>query len=572
MQLANQFDYYNFITSSHELYNKYIDDWNLSLKSYYGGVEYRDGNYLKAYDSDYSTPSEVINTYDVDDFGNQTAVYKSNVQRVNSSSEAESGSSYASNFYQEKLQNVPVFPYTRLYTSEYNAILFRSPPVRTLPDTDEVNAFIKNTDGDGNSINEFMSMVDTFSTVNGVVWVSCLKTGDADYPQWKMHKPADVTNWSYTYNTKGELELSRIVIRIAQEPDLEIFHYITKDEIQIIFLPYDEDFEGEVPEVAEALEDNEGKTFYRIIQENPLGYVPVRPIYQSTPIYKGIGHTPIFDIAQIQRSVYSDLGEVYSAVSYGLHPVTVVDEGTLNRNDNSISGEPGSVIITDTSLNGQPNYVFEFLSPDTASIDQIRQLIDQKISKMNEVAMIRSEELIKASRSGVQIEQYDTKLEAFIRKKATSLENAEYNLWKIWFDWQDQAMPEDLTISYNRLYSQKGLEYEIKEMNTLLDAYERFSDVFLEDAEEYTVRDYETEAEAEAEAVRLGGTGTHTHTREDGLVTYMPFTTHQEYEMRLEMKTGVDMEETPDFKEKLKEKIKQRLDQLIDSTYSNNSL
>jgi len=572
MQLANQFDYYNFITSSHELYNKYIDDWNLSLKSYYGGVEYRDGNYLKAYDSDYSTPSEVINTYDVDDFGNQTAVYKSNVQRVNSSSEAESGSSYASNFYQEKLQNVPVFPYTRLYTSEYNAILFRSPPVRTLPDTDEVNAFIKNTDGDGNSINEFMSMVDTFSTVNGVVWVSCLKTGDADYPQWKMHKPADVTNWSYTYNTKGELELSRIVIRIAQEPDLEIFHYITKDEIQIIFLPYDEDFEGEVPEVAEALEDNEGKTFYRIIQENPLGYVPVRPIYQSTPIYKGIGHTPIFDIAQIQRSVYSDLGEVYSAVSYGLHPVTVVDEGTLNRNDNSISGEPGSVIITDTSLNGQPNYVFEFLSPDTASIDQIRQLIDQKISKMNEVAMIRSEELIKASRSGVQIEQYDTKLEAFIRKKATSLENAEYNLWKIWFDWQDQAMPEDLTISYNRLYSQKGLEYEIKEMNTLLDAYERFSDVFLEDAEEYTVRDYETEAEAEAEAVRLGGTGTHTHTREDGLVTYMPFTTHQEYEMRLEMKTGVDMEETPDFKEKLKEKIKNRLDQLIDSTYSNNSL
>ena len=572
MQLANQFDYYNFITSSHELYNKYIDDWNLSLKSYYGGVEYRDGNYLKAYDSDYSTPSEVINTYDVDDFGNQTAVYKSNVQRVNSSSEAESGSQYASNFYQEKLQNVPVFPYTRLYTSEYNAILFRSPPVRTLPDTDEVNAFIKNTDGDGNSINEFMSMVDTFSTVNGVVWVSCLKTGDADYPQWKMHKPADVTNWSYTYNTKGELELSRIVIRIAQEPDLEIFHYITKDEIQIIFLPYDEDFEGEVPEVAEALEDNEGKTFYRIIQENPLGYVPVRPIYQSTPIYKGIGHTPIFDIAQIQRSVYSDLGEVYSAVSYGLHPVTVVDEGTLNRNDNSISGEPGSVIITDTSLNGQPNYVFEFLSPDTASIDQIRQLIDQKISKMNEVAMIRSEELIKASRSGVQIEQYDTKLEAFIRKKATSLENAEYNLWKIWFDWQDQAMPDDLTISYNRLYSQKGLEYEIKEMNTLLDAYERYASVFLDDAELFEAKEYATEAEAEAEAQRLGGTGTHSHEAEDGSTIYMPFATHEEYEMRLEMATGKQLEESPDFKEKLQEKIKNRLDQLIDSTYSNNSL
>lgn len=570
--MANQFDYYNFITTSHELYNRYIEDWNLAVKSFYGGVEYRDGNYLKAYDSDYSTPSEVINTYDVDDFGNQTSVYKSNVQRVDSSSEAETGSQYASNFYQEKLKNVPVFPYTRLYTSEYNAILFRSPPQRNLPDTDEVNAFIKNTSGDGESINEFMSMVDTYSTVFGIVWVSCIKTAGSDYAQWKMHKPTDVTNWSYSYNSKGDLELNRIVIRIAQEPDLEIFHYITKDEIQIIFLPYDEDYGGELPEEAEVLEDSEGKTFYRIIQENPLGYVPVRPIYQSTPIYKGIGHTPIFDIAQIQRSIYSDLGEVYSAVSYGLHPVTVVDEGTLNRNDNSISGEPGSVVITDTSLNGQPNYVFEFLSPDTGSINQIRELIDQKISKMNEVAMIRSEELIKASRSGVQIEMYDTKLEAFIRKKATSLENAEYNLWKIWFDWQDQQMPEDLTISYNRLYSQKGVEHEIKEMNTLLDAYERYSSVFLEDKEEFTVRDYETIEEAEAEAQRLGGTGTHSHTREDGLVTYMPFETHAEYEMRLEMLTGLDHEETPDFKEKLKEKIKERLNQLIDSTYSNNSL
>jgi len=96
--------------------------------------------------------------------------------------------------------------------------------------------------------------------------------------------------------------------------------------------------------------------------------------------------------------------------------------------------------------------------------------------------------------------------------------------------------------------------------------------VFIGDAEEYTVRDYETEAEAEAEAQRLGGTGTHSHTREDGLVTYMPFATHQEYELRLEMFTGADQEESPDFKEDLKTKLKDRLQQLIDSTYSNNSL
>jgi len=132
--LADKFNYLDFISGTHPLYNRYYDDWQLAVKSFYGGVEYRDGNYLKAYDNDYSTPSETINTYDVDDFGNQTAKYKSQVTRVNSRTEAETGLQYASNFYQEKLNNVPVFPYTRLYTSEYNAILFRTPPQRVLPD------------------------------------------------------------------------------------------------------------------------------------------------------------------------------------------------------------------------------------------------------------------------------------------------------------------------------------------------------------------------------------------------------------------------------------------------------
>ncbi len=260
-------------------------------------------------------------------------------------------------------------------------------------------------------------------------------------------------------------------------------------------------------------------------------------------------------------------GEIYSAVSYGSHPVTLCDEDTLNRNDNSIGAEPGSTVVTGASLNGQPNYVFEFVAPPLDSISEIRSLIDQKIAKMNEVAMIRTEEIIKASRSGAQIEQYDSKLEAFIRKKATAMENAEYNLWKMWFDWAEVEMPEDLSISYNRLYSQKGLEHEIKEMSTLLDVYERFNSVFVKAEDEY-VTEFATQSEAEAEAQRMGGTGTHSHTKEDGTTIYMPFVTHEEYELRRAMATEGDS----NMQDELKQKLKMRLEQLIESTYSNNSL
>lgn len=564
-------NYHEFITSRNPLYTKYYDDWQLAVRSYYGGQTYRDGKYLKAYASDYSTGAETINTYDIDSEGNTIGIRKAVARNVNTPQEANSGVDL-SNYYQEKLANVPVFPYTRLYISEYNAMLFRVPPQRTLPDTPEVNAFLNNADGDQNSLNEFMSQVDTFTSAMGVVWVSCIKPTDSQYPKWRMHKPTDVTNWSYKYTTSGDLVLDKIVIRIAEDYNAEIYQVITDDYIDTIFVAVDPDEDIMVPEGAEYIEgDDDYDGYHRIRQPNELGTASiVRPVYQSTPIVQGIGHTPIFDIAQIQRSVYSLAGEQYSAVSYGLHGVNVVDEETFNRNGSSVGAEPGSLVIVGSSLDGQPNYTYEFATPDLSSLSEIRTIMDQQIDKMNQVAMIRSEDLIKASRSGAQIEMYDSKLEAFIRKKATSLENAEYNLWNIWFAWMGQTMPEDFAVSYNRLYNQKGLEHEIKEIDTLLNVYERYSEVF--DEEEYTIRDYETEAEAEAEANRLGGTGTHSHTREDGLVTYMPFATHEEYELRLEMSTGVDMTEAPEFKKDLQDKLKTRLKQLVDSTYTNNSL
>jgi len=566
--MAKGFNYYDFIVGAHGLYDRYRDDWKLAVKSYYGGVEYRNGNYLKAYDIDYSTPSETINTYDYDADGNQTAVYKSYVQPVHTKSEANNGDQYASNFYQEKLQNVPVLPYTRLYVSEYNSILFRTPPVRELPETPEIESFVENCDGEDNSINEFMSMVDTYTTVYGVVWVSCIKPAGSDVPRWRMHTPLDVTNWEYEYTPSGDLELKRIVIRTSTDPDVEIYQYITKDSIDTIFVPMDEDVDINVPEGAVYVEGNEkeDKGLYKITQENELGYIPVRPVYQSSKIYNGIGHTPIFDIAQIQRSIYSDYGEIYSSISYGAHPVTVCDETTLQQNNFSVGAEPGSVITVQSGLNGQPNYVFEFVAPPLDSISELRSLVEQKIEKMNQVAMVRSDELIRASRSGVQIEQYDSKLEAFIRKKAVNLENVEaHQLWPMWFDWMGLPVPEDLSISYNRLYSHKGVENEINELHKLLDVYERFTGMFTNID---VVDEYATEAQAEARARELGGTGTHSHEQEDGTVIYMPFTTHEEFELRLRM-AGL---QSNDMTEELQEKIKDRLYQLLESSYSENSL
>ncbi len=564
-------NYYAFISGSHTLYQRYIAEWQLSTKSYYGGVEYKNGQYLKHYAIDSTTPSEVINTYDIDDDGVQTSRYTTTVN-VQSQSDLENNEGYSNNFYREKLDNVPVYPYARLYTSEYNAILWRTPPTRILPDEKNINAFLQDVNGEGESINEFMSKVDVYTTINGVAWVSVIKPTDSEVPRWKMHMPQDVTNWEYRYTPSGELILDKICIRLSIDDNVEIKQYITPDTIHTIFIPQGSDEVSGIPEGAFYYEtdDDDDFNYYVVESVNELGYVPVVPIYQSTKIYNGIGHTPMFDISNIQRSVYSDSAEIYSTVSYSIHPVNIVDEETANMND-GVSAEPGAIMRVPSAINGINNYVFEFKSPDVSPLRELRELIDQKIEKMNVVAMIRTEELIKASRSGAQLEQYDSKLEAFIRRKATSLENAEFKLWGITYDWMGKEVPSDLTISYNRLYNQRGLQQEADEVKQIMGMLRDYEDQYMTRTEEYDIEDYSTIAEAEAEALRLGGSGYHAHTREDGLETYMPFATHLEYEQAVESTVTVDQEEET-FVKDMKEQLRARMKQLIGSSYSVNSL
>ena len=174
--------------------------------------------------------------------------------------------------------------------------------------------------------------------------------------------------------------------------------------------------------------------------------------------------------------------------------------------------------------------------------------------------MLRSEDLIKSARSGEQIEVYDDKLAALIRRKATNLESAESRLWNLYFAWTNQNKPEDFAISYNRQFNKKALEHELSEINLSLQVLNKYKETF-----GIEVPSYNTREEAEAEAQRLGGSGSHSHTREDGSIEYMPFATHSQYESA----TGVDSEEA-EFEIEMRDKIRKRMLQLIEASTTSN--
>ena len=558
-----------FLSGAHPLYSRYYNDWQLAHRSYIGGVEYRSGRYLRAYQTDVETQSETINTYDIDQNGYTSSVGRAEIVQAQSYGAADKGEeSYDGTFYGEKLNNTPLFPYVRLYASEWNAMLFNSVPTRNLViDRPELTQFLNNSDGEGNSINEFASQLDLMTSIFGVMWVSCVKYTESDIPLFKMHTPLDVINWEYGYDGAGNLKLRKLLIQLSEDESVTVLRYFTPETIETIYQYKDED-DTDI-DIDTDLEIFEGNGYVKTVTPNELGYIPCQPVYQGAKIYNGIGQTPIFDIAQVQRSIYGDFAELYSAVTYGSHPVNLVDENTSELNDGKVGAEPGTVLRVPSSVGGQPQYVYEFKAPPMQGIEQISKLIDQKIDKMNQIAMVRSDDLIKASRSGVQIEQYDSKLEAFVRRKAVALENAEYNMWSMWFDWLNVEMPEDFSVSYARQYGKRALSHEIEEINSVLALYDQFQTRFGTQGE-YTVEDYETVELAQASAIALGGTGYHEHTREDGLITYMPFANHLDYELALErLNKDIDSSEED---EEIQKGLKQRIQQLLNSSYSENSL
>ena len=418
--MADSNPYVDFVVSNHPLYDRYFKDWRLQEVSWYGSTEYKHARLLRAYSVDMQTPSETINTYVTDDTGAVISKRKvsAEINYTHSPSAAARGDDLIDGtFYGEKLDNTPLYNYVKLIVAEYNAILFRNPPQRTLPNTPEVEEFIKNVDGSQNSINEFMSLVDMWSTVFGVVHVGCYKPAGSDIPKWHIHTPLDVTNWEYKYDKDGNLSLYKVAVKIEDSDLHEIYRVMTPDTIDTVFVGKDDEYEPDI-EDADLIQVDEG--VFVVSQPNELGYVPIKTFYQSVKVYNNVGSTVIQDVAGIQRSIYGDLAEIYASLTYGSHPTLIVDEITSQMNDGSVGSEPGSVITVQAGLTEAPSYVYEYKSPQLDSIEQIQKLIDSKIEKLSQIAMLRSEDLVKASRSGEQIEVYDDKLSAQIRRKATN--------------------------------------------------------------------------------------------------------------------------------------------------------
>ena len=154
-----------------ELYDAYQESWQFLLESYLGGEEYRAGEHLTKYQLE------------------------------------------TDNEYKARLKTTPLENHCASVISVYNSFLFREAPIRDFsnnnPTAPELEAFLRDADMDGRSLDAFMKDVATWSAVYGHCWIIITKPNvgaqtqaeeraQGVRPYVSLQTPLTVLNWKYS--------------------------------------------------------------------------------------------------------------------------------------------------------------------------------------------------------------------------------------------------------------------------------------------------------------------------------------------------------------------------------------
>lgn len=387
----------NKITDKHPEYENNQHRWEFYYRSYLGGEDYKDGNYLTRY--------------------------------INEDKDA----------YGRRIDLTPIDNHCRNIVHIYSSFLWRVSPVRafnSLANNPALSDFLKDADLDGRSFNNFMKQAQTWASVYGGAWVMVDKPSaqvatraeELDLgvrPYVTLFTPENVFDWKYERSPSGRYELTYLKVResIDRKTDtLTVSHFRkwTKDAVELY--SYDETDEVLIESIP-----------------NPLGKIPAVFIPANRSNIRGMGTSDIADIAYMQKAIYEELSEIEQLIRISNHPTLV------KTHDTDASAGAGAIInVPDDIDSGLKPYQ---LQPDGGNLDAVRASIQDKIqmiNKMSHMGAVRGSEAV--TMSGVAMQTEFQMLNAKLSEKADELELAEEQIWALFCDYQQ--VTNDVEIFY----------------------------------------------------------------------------------------------------------------------------
>ena len=428
------------IDDTHPEYDAHVNRWEFYLRSYLGGQDYIDGDYLTRY----------INESD--------------------------------NEYIRRKELTPMDNHCKNIVHIYSSFLWRIPPMReygSAANSPALQSFLKDCDLEGRGFNSFMREAQVWSSVYGHVWLMVDKPksnagtkaeemAQDIRPYVNIYTPENVLDWKYERTASGRFKLTEMVIKeqVIIEDGSEICFYRKWTEDQIMLYKV---IDGD----SELVESD----------DNALGKIPAVFVPAQHSMTRGIGASDLSDAAFMQKAIYQELSEIEQLIRISNHPTLVKSHAT------DASAGAGSVIsIPDDIDPGLKPYQIQ---PSGQNLDSVRNAITDKvesINRMSHMGAVRGTQAI--TQSGVAMQTEFQMLNAKLSEKADILELAEEQLWGLFCEWQ--GLTPDVEISYPDAFDLRDYDKEliflqqmrstgVKSVTLAMEIDKKISDLVLDD-------------------------------------------------------------------------------------------
>jgi len=387
-----------YILQAHDAYKFYLNRWTFLGDSFNGGYDFFMGRYLEPY------------------------YYESRED------------------YEKRLRMVAVDNHVKSITGIYNSFLYRRDVKRDYGSLNgpALDAFLDDADLDGRSYDAFMRDLSAYTMVYGNCWVIIDKPNtqvntraeelaQGIRPYVSIFTPDNVMDWKYQRSANGAYTLTYLKVKEEIIDDKQYVREYTPDEINVYMIDGDEktgDLEYSMP--------------------NTLGKVPAVCVYAQRSNIRGIGVSPMGDIADIQKELYEFNSEIEQIVRLTNHPSLV------KTVDTEASAGAGSIVQLPQGMD--PGLKPYLLQPDGASIESVLQTLERKVDSIDRMACLGGIRSIESRRlSGIGLQTEFQMLNAKLADFAMNLEHAEEQIWRCWAMYQGEVWQG--TVEYPRSFS-----------------------------------------------------------------------------------------------------------------------
>ena len=399
--------------------------------------------------------------------------------------------------YENRKNETPLDGHCKNIIHTYSSFLFRETPKRDLgklTNMPGIDAFLDDADLDGRDFNCFMRDACIMASIFGTAWVVVDKPStqvttraqeleQSIRPYVSLLSPLNVVDWKYTRRSNGAYELTYV----------KVFERKI-DETTQIFRIY-------TPESVDLVEYNGGaaNNSVRILESIPnnLGVVPIVTLYNTRTWQRGIGVSDIEDIADQQLKIANLNSELIQLARLSNHPSLVIAE-----NGTVASAGAGSIITIPE--NADPGLNPYLLQPTNSNMQGLLDSIERTVETIDKLAHlggIRS--TATRNQSGVALQSEFQLLQAKLTEKASGLELAEEQIWRLWALWQNSSF--DGTIEYASVYNMRDKTSELEQIKLAKDS--GITNPVLLKALEYAIADVLLDDEELLEEIKQSAVG-----------------------------------------------------------------